>query len=287
MSRTKNTNNKAILITGCSSGIGRAVATHIASCGYYVFASVRKKEDAENLEKLGLKNLIPICPLDLRKQEQISEARKIIEKELEKRNIQGLYAIINNAGGGFIAPLELMNLEKMKAEVEARIIGPIALLQAMLPLVRKGNGRILWIQTPSLMPIAFDASIHACDFASNCLSRTLQQELLPWNIPSIQIRCGGVKTPSVEKCYTELNESLIEWSSSGQNLYVDALKKTEKEFRDFDVKRSEPELIAKIVHKALQAEKPKRRYHAGYMSGISAVMECLPQPLVDVIMSKR
>jgi len=83
----------------------------------------------------------------------------------------------------------------MKAEVETRIIGPIALLQEVLPLVRKGGGRILWIQTPSLMPIAFDSSIHACDFASNCLSRTLQQELLPWNIPSIQIRCGGIKTP--------------------------------------------------------------------------------------------
>jgi NAD(P)-dependent dehydrogenase (short-subunit alcohol dehydrogenase family) len=287
MSDLINPGTKAILITGCSSGIGRAATTHLANCGYLVFAGVRRAEDAENLEKLGLKNLVPISPLDLRKPEQISEAKQKIEKELEKQKIPGLYAVLSNAGGGFIAPLELMDLEKMKAEVETRIIGPIALLQALLPLVRKGGGRILWIQTPALMPIAFDSSIHACDFASNCLSRTLQQELLPWNIPSVQIRCGGINTPSVGKCYDELDESMKKWSSSGLSLYHDALKKTEKEFKDFDIKRSEPEEVAKVIHKALLAKKPKRRYHIGHMSGISAVMECLPQPLTDMIMSKR
>jgi NAD(P)-dependent dehydrogenase (short-subunit alcohol dehydrogenase family) len=287
MSSTESKNTKAILVTGCSSGIGREIAVHMAGCGYVVFASVRKAEDAEKLKKQNVKNLVPLFPLDLRKPEQIAEAGRVLEKELEERKIEGLYAVVNNAGGGFIAPLELMDLEKMRAEAETRILGPIALLQATLPLVRRGNGRILWIQTPSLMPIAFDASIHAWDFASNCLSRTLQQELLPWGIPSIQIRCGGIKTPSVEKCYTELEQSMAEWSASGRSLYHDALKKAEMAFRDFDKKRSEPELIARVVEKALSAKKPKRRYQAGHMSGIAAVMECLPQPWTDAIMSKR
>ena len=279
--------NQAVLVTGSSSGIGRATATYLAGCGYVVFAGVRKADDAANLKNLGLANLVPVCPLDLRKTDHIRAAKEEIEKELDLRGIQGLYAIVNNAGGGFVAPLELMDMEKMKAELETRILGPIALLQAMLTLIRTGHGRILWIQTPSLMPIAFDASIHACDFAANCISRTLYQELAPWGIPSIQIRCGGISTPSVERCYVELNASMDEWSSSGLDLYTDALKKTERSFRDFDKKRSDPELVAKTVYKALLAGKPRRRYHVGYMSGISALMECIPQPLVDKIMSAR
>jgi len=278
---------KAVLITGCSSGIGRTAALYLAEHGYLVFAGVRRTEDAANLEKLGIKNLVQVCPLDLKDIQNICEAKEKTEAALSKRGISGLYAILSNAGGGFIAPIELMDIEKMRHETETRILGPIALLQIMLPLIRKGNGRVLWIQTPALTPIAFDASIHACDFASNCLSRTLGQELKPWGIPSIQIRCGGIRTPSVERCYTELTNSMAEWSAAGLDLYRESLIKAEKGFRDFDVKRSEPELIARLVFKALEAKKPKRRYHAGYMSGISNIMECVPQPLVDMIMEKR
>jgi NAD(P)-dependent dehydrogenase (short-subunit alcohol dehydrogenase family) len=287
MRKQENRGTRAVLVTGSGSGIGRATALALADRGYIVFAGVRKPEDAKNLEKLGKQNLIPVCPLDMRKTEQIQGAREKIERVLAGRDIPGLYAIVNNAGGGFIAPLELMDLEGMRSELETRILGPIALLQTMLPLVRAGRGRILWIQTPSLMPIAFDASIHACDFAANCLSRTLQQELMPWGIQSIQIRCGGIRTPSVERSYRELRLTMEGWTESGKNLYHDAMSKTEKSFREFDKKRSEPELVAKTVLTALEAEKPKRRYHAGYMSGISAWMECMPQPLVDRIMAKR
>ncbi|SHI23334.1 NADP-dependent 3-hydroxy acid dehydrogenase YdfG [Sporobacter termitidis DSM 10068] len=282
-----NHNQKAVLVTGSSSGIGRACGMYLAERGYLVFAGVRKGEDADKLAGLGLKNLVPVCPLDMTKPEDITGAGRTIEEELSKRGIPGLYAVLNNAGGGFIAPLELMDIDKWRRETETRLVGPVALLQATLPLLRKGGGRVLWIQTPGLMPIAFDASIHACDFASNCLSRTLGQELKPWGIPSIQIRCGAISTPSVERSYRELAASMAQWSSAGLELYNEALRKTEKSFRAMDAGRSDPEMIARLVFRALGDRKPKRRYHAGAMSGVSAVMECLPHPLVDRIMEKR
>lgn len=278
---------KAILITGCSSGIGRACALYLAERGYLVFAGVRKPEDAEQLAARNVKNLMPVCPLDLTKPEDIREAKQTVEKALAARGIPGLYAVLNNAGGGFIAPIELMDLEKWRQETETRLVGPVALLQATLPMIRKGGGRVLWIQTPGLMPIAFDASIHACDFASNCLSRTLRHELKPWGIPSIQIRCGAINTPSVERSYRELAANMAQWSASGLELYNEALRRTEKSFREMDANRSEPETIVRLVFRALEDQKPKRRYHAGRLSGLSALMECLPQPLVDRILEKR
>jgi NAD(P)-dependent dehydrogenase (short-subunit alcohol dehydrogenase family) len=279
--------DRAVLITGCSSGIGRATAVYLAQRGYTVFAGVRRPADAQGLGMLGLKNLVPLCPLDLTQPGQISDARVKIDEELASRGLHGLYAVVNNASGGFIAPLELMDIEKMRVETQVRILGPIALLQAMLPLLREGRGRVLWIATPSLMPIPFDSSIHACDFAANCLSRTLNLELLPWGIPSVQIRCGGINTASVARSYSELDQSMRRWSDLGLDLYDDALKKTEEGFKEFDKKRSEPEIVAKTVHRALEAKKMKSRYHAGYMSGISSLMEVFPQPLIDHILSKR
>lgn len=197
-------NGKSVLITGCSSGIGRACAVFLAKNGFKVFATVRKETDVQNLRGLDLKNLIPLYPFDLTKPEHFPRIFEAIAGE-------SLYAVINNAGGGFISPIELMDLNKFRNELEARLTGPIGLLQAFLPMLRKNRGRIIWIATPALMPVPFDSSIHACDFAVNNIARTLDIELKPWNIPVIMVRCGTIKTESVERCYRELEISFKTW----------------------------------------------------------------------------
>jgi NAD(P)-dependent dehydrogenase (short-subunit alcohol dehydrogenase family) len=164
-----------------------------------VFATVRKQADAESLrglnEALGTTpNLIPICPLDLTRLEQIPHVIETVASELERRGKEGLYAPINNAGGGSVAPIELMDLHGFRAELEARVLGSVAMVQACLPMIRRAKGRIVWIVTPGIMPTPYVTSIHACDFAVNCIARTLEIELKAWRIPNIMIRCGGIKT---------------------------------------------------------------------------------------------
>jgi len=278
---------EGIFITGCSSGIGRATAIYLAQNGFTVFASVRKEKDAVDLRKLNEPNLIPVCPLDLTQPEHIPPVFEYISNELKKRDQGGLYAIIHNAGGGFISPIELMDLGKFKTEIETRIIGPIRLLQTFLPLIRAGRGRILWIVTPALLPTPFVSSIHICDFAVNCLIRTLKIELQKWDILQIMIRCGGIKTEAVEKSYQQLEEFFKQCSQEGHSLYVDTLKKEVERLKQFDKKRTEPIEVAKTIYKALCARKPKSRYRVGYMSGLAAMLEYLPPPFVDFIMAKR
>jgi len=284
---SSNTHDKAVLVTGCSSGIGRASALYLAQQGFTVFATVRKNSDAQNLRDLGEARLIPVCPLDLSRPESFAPALDFIRQELSQRPGLKLYAIVNNAGGGGVAPIELMDLDRFRLDVEARLVGPLALLQALLPMIREAHGRILWIATPAIIPIPYVAGIHACDFAVNCLARTLQIELKRWHIPNILICCGGVKTAAPARGARELEEDFRQWPRERLDLYAETLQKEQAELSEFDTRRSDPEVIARVVHTALIAPRPKRRYQVGYMSGLAATLEYLPQSLVDWIMERR
>lgn len=284
---TQTTPSKAVLVTGCSSGIGRASAVYLAQHGYIVFATVRKETDADSLRGERLPTLIPICPLDLTKPDDISGAIEAVKRELNARQIKGLYAIVNNAGAGGVAPLELLEIDKFRRELETRILAPIALLQGLLPLIRAAHGRVVWIVTPSIIPIPYVASIHACDFAVNCIARTLQIELQRWHIPNIMIRCGGVKTAASAKSAQELEDDFKNWPAERFALYAEDLKKEQAELSEFDEKRTEPVEIAKVVARALDAQRPRTRYQIGYLAGVAALLEYLPQSWVDSIMARR
>jgi NAD(P)-dependent dehydrogenase (short-subunit alcohol dehydrogenase family) len=282
-----NPHGRAVLITGCSSGIGRATAVYNAQKGFTVFATVRDSAHADELKNLQLPELIPVFPVDLTRSDHIANAFKKINTELEQRDLPGLYALIHNAGGGSIAPIELIDLEKYHIELQVRLLAPVSLLQTFLPLLRNARGRVVWIQTPALIPTPYVVSIHSCDFAANCLARTLNIELKPWRIPSIMIRCGGIQTPASDKSYRELDDAIRSWEPERYRLYADGLERTRKEFSEFDAKRTNPQEVAKAVYKALCATKPKHRYQVGHMSGMAAFLESLPQSIADWMISMR
>jgi NAD(P)-dependent dehydrogenase (short-subunit alcohol dehydrogenase family) len=277
----------AVLITGCSTGIGRSVAVYLAEQGFTVFAGVRKDRDAETLRQLGLANLVPIQPLDLTDSEHIREAVREVGTEIRSRALPGLFALIHNAGGGSIAPVELIELKRLRRDLETRVLGSIDLVQKSLPLIRKAGGRIIWIMTPGLIPTPFVASIHACDYAVNCLARTLDIELKPWKIRQIMVRCGGIKTQAVARSAAELEESFQTWPRDGFSLYQNMLLRWKEDMKKFDAKRTDPREVARVVLKALCAAKPKRRYSVGYMAGAAAFLERLPQTWADFILKKR
>jgi NAD(P)-dependent dehydrogenase (short-subunit alcohol dehydrogenase family) len=280
-------NREGVLITGCSSGIGRAIAIHLAQRGFSVFATVRKEADAESLRSLNEPNLVPICPLDLTRLDQVPRAIETVAGELERRGQEGLYALINNAGGGCVAPIELMDLTSFRTELETRALGSVAMVQACLPMIRQARGRIVWIVTPAIMPVPYVTSIHACDFAVNCIARTLEIELKAWKIPNIMVRCGGIKTAANSRSNAELEAAFKIWPPERSSLYEPALRRWQADMAAFDAKRTEPERVAEVVYKALCAREPRRRYSIGHMARAAAFLESLPQPLVDSILTRR
>ena len=278
---------RGVLITGCSSGIGRATAIKLGERGFTVFATVRKEADAENLRNLKVPNLVPVCPVDLTNLDDITNAAKVVADELDRRGMKGLYALINNAGGGSPAPVEVIGLDQFQRELQTRILGSVAMVQAFLPLIRQAGGRIIWVMTPALIPTPYVASIHACDFALNCIARTLEIELKPWRIPNIMIRCGGIKTPAGLRTTTDVEAVLQKGPPERVALYEKALRRWGKDMAEFDEKRTEPERVAEMVFKALIAEDPKRRYSVGHMARLAVVLELMPQSVADWILKKR
>ena len=282
--KSQSTEGKSVLITGCSSGIGRATALFLARQGCRVYATVRKEKDADALRELSLPGLTPLCPLDLPKQDDISGVFRQVKDDLSRRGEPGLAALINNAGGGGVAPIELMDLAVFSAEVQARLVGTVALTQAFLPLLRAGAGRIIWVVTPAIIPTPYVTSIHACDFAVNCLARTLEIELKPWHIPNILVRCGGIKTAKGLQTTAEVEAVLRQ---PGAGLYRERLTRWQKDMAEFDEKRVEPDEVARVIWRAVTAVHPRRRYGLGHMAGAAALLETLPQPLTDAILGMR
>jgi NAD(P)-dependent dehydrogenase (short-subunit alcohol dehydrogenase family) len=276
-----------VLITGASSGIGHAAALALARRGYTVFATVRKKSDADALGGLGLPGLIPVWPVDVTDPAQIDRAVGFVKKEIGQRGGDGLWALVNNAGGGGPAPVELMSSDVLHTELRARVLGPVLLVQALLPLLRRGPGRIVWIMTPALIPTPYVSSIHACDFAANALARTLDIELKPWRIPNIMIRCGGIKTPAGLRTVSDIEAVLRDGPLDRVSLYKKALLKWANDMAAFDKKRTDAQKVAEIVVRALTVKKPKRRYSVGYMARAGAFLESLPQPVADWILKSR
>jgi NAD(P)-dependent dehydrogenase (short-subunit alcohol dehydrogenase family) len=279
--------SKAVLITGCSSGIGRAVAVRLAEAGYVVFASVRKEHDAQELRNLGQPSLFSICPLDLTRAEQIASAKAAVLGELRRRGMRGLFALINNAGAGTPAPVEMMNLEELRTELGTRVVGSVAMVQAFLPLIREAEGRLVWIVTPAIIPTPYVASIHSSDFAINCIARTLEIELKPWRVPNVMIRCGGIKTPAGLRTTSDVEANLRKAPPEQSRLYEERFQAWAKDMAEFDKKRTEPEAVAEVVLRALRAEKPKRRYSIGHMAWAAAFLEALPQRVADTVLKAR
>lgn len=282
-----NTLSQSVLITGASSGIGKAIALHLAKQGFTVLATVRKESDSEKLNTLGIKNLIPLYPLDLTIPDQIHSITEKIKQQIADKDIPALYGIVNVAGGGQVAPIELMNINAFRGELEKRLVGPVILLQQLLPILRETQGRVLWISTPGLFPVPYVADIHAPDFAVNYLARTLNLELKPDGIKNILIRCGGIDTTSPQKSDNILAEKFNQWPKEKLDIYKARLTKLRTSLKEFDSKRTPPEKVANLVGNVLIAKRPKTRYQIGYMSGMGAFLEKLPQSWTDFIMSKR
>jgi NAD(P)-dependent dehydrogenase (short-subunit alcohol dehydrogenase family) len=283
----RQADGEAVLVTGCSSGIGRHAALALAGQGFTVFATVRREADAESLRGLNMPGLVPVCPVDLADQEDATQAAAFVAAELARRGKNGLYALVNNAGAGRPMPVELLPLAEFHTELRARVLGSVALVQALLPLLRRAGGRIVWIMTPALVPTPYVASIHACDFAVNCMARTLDIELKAWHIPNIMIRCGGIKTPAGLRTVSDIEAVLRDGPQDRISLYKEALRKWAKDMKAFDEKRTDAEKVAEVVVRALTVDKPKRRYSVGHMAKAAAFLEFLPQPVADWILKKR
>ena len=277
---------KSVVITGTSTGIGRAAALLLDREGWRVFAGVRRDEDGESLQKEASERLSAIH-LDVTDPLSIASSARQVSEAVGDSGLDGL---VNNAGIGFGGPIELTDLDRMRAGYEVNVFGPIAVSQAFLPLLRRGgtDARLVnlssgagKIATPMLGPYC------SSKFALEAISDAMRVELRGFGIKVVVIEPGFVDTPMQTKAQTQLPEEAAAMGEVGQRYYGAAFQKLEESLTRFAKTASSPEKVARQIQRGLTASRPRTRYTAGpdakLMTGLNRI---LPDRAKDAILGR-
>ena len=240
---------KAVLITGASSGIGRNMAETLAANGYFVYAGARKQEDIDALSAMD--NIMGVR-LDVNVQEEIDAA-----VELVRREGRGLYGLVNNAGVAVIAPLIEIDEDDLFFQMNVNVFGPYRVTRAFAPLIIQSKGRIT--TTGSISGILsgtlfgpYSMSKHAVEAFTDSLAR----EMRKFDVEVSVIEPGNYKSSIVDSLQRRMEQQ--GFSSEG-SLYKEEIDRSLSRLGGIE-EDPEPEDVAQALLSFLSDPDPKRRY---------------------------
>ena len=266
----------AIVVTGASTGIGRACALQLDRLGFRVFAGVRRVEDGEALKRSASERLACIV-LDVTDEGSIAEVTGVVEAAVGER---GLWGLVNNAGIAVACPLEFVPIPDLREQLEVNAIGQIAVTQAFLPMLRKGLGRVVNVGSISgRLPFPVLGPYCASKFALEALTSALRVELRPWGIPVSIIEPAAIATPIWSKALASGDDLARRLPPRALELY--GSMSTAQRKRAMRNARSglPPDAVARRVAHALTARRPKRRYLVGLGAWMGEVLRLVPEGL--------
>jgi NAD(P)-dependent dehydrogenase (short-subunit alcohol dehydrogenase family) len=272
---------RSVLITGASTGIGRATALRLDAAGWRVFAGVRKEEDATALSEAGSERLAPLI-LDITDAEQIAAAAARVEAESEG----GLDGLVNNAGVAIPGPLETLAIADFRRQVEVNMTGHVAVTQALLPAVRAARGRIVFISSiGGRVALPLTGAYHAAKFGIEAVGDVFRQELRPWGISVSIVEPGSIDTPIWERGERTADEIA---TTERETLYGKAVEGYRKAIRETAERGIPPEQAAKAIEHALTSGRPRARYLVGLEAKVGARAKLLiPTRIFDRIVAKK
>ena len=242
--------SKAVLITGCSTGIGRATAQHLARSGHSVYATARRPESIEDLKNAGCKTLA----LDVNDEASMSAAVSAVE---EAEGAVG--ALVNNAGYSQSGALETIGLDDVRRQFETNVFGLLRMCQLVLPgMRRQGGGRIVNMSSMGgKLTFPGGGIYHATKYAVEAMSDAMRFEVQGFGIDVVVIEPGLIKTNFAETAvgsvsnedgpYAEFNTAV---SAATAGAYEGPLGRL----------GGGPEAVAKAIEKAIIAKRPRARY---------------------------
>jgi len=274
---------RSVLVTGASTGIGRATALRLDADGWRVFAGTRDPADGERLRTAASDRLLPVT-LDVTEPEQIAAATELIEREAAG----GLAGLVNNAGVAIPGPLETIPLEDFRRQIEVNLTAYVAVAQAMLPSIRQAEGRLVFLSSiGGRVAFPFGGPYHASKFATEAIGDVFRQELRPWGIKVAIIEPGSIDTPIWDRGQRKSEE--IEAKAPRTNLlYGAAIEKFRKVIEDTAERGIPPEKVANAISHALESNRPKSRYLVGLDAKVQARLKPLiPTALFDRIIARQ
>ena len=248
-----------MLVTGSSTGIGRAIALRLDANGWRVFAGVRREEDAESLRAEGSERLAPVM-LDVTDGEAIAAVAELLKGELGDAGLDGL---VNNAGVAIPSPLETMPIEDFRRQIEVNLTGQVAVTQAMLPLIRSARGRIVFISSiGGRIAFPLTGAYHAAKWGVEAVGDVFRQELRPWGISVSIVEPGSIDTPIWDRGERAADE-IGDRSPAREELYGKAIGRYRKVVRGLAERGIPPAKVAEVIEHALTSRHPRTRYLVG------------------------
>lgn len=271
---------KTILITGCSTGIGRDAALYLRHRGYRVFATVRKPEDVEALKSANLEAGL----LDVADSNSIQNAVNWVLSETGGE----LYALFNNAGFGLFGAVEDLSREALEAVFATNFFGAAELTNALLPTFKKqGYGRI--IQNSSVLGFAaapYRGAYNASKFALEGLSDTLRLELAGSDIYVSIIEPGPIATQFRPNAIANSEKFIDIPNSPNRALYEQLLPHLKQSGPVSKYTLSTQAVIDQLLH-ALEHPNPRARYWVTRPTKLLGVLKkILPTSMLDRLINK-
>jgi len=273
-----------IVVTGASSGIGRATALELAAAGHHVFAGIRQLADAPTPPAGSPGEITPLL-LDVTDPAQIGAAADTVAGHVGDIGLDGL---VNNAGIGVFGPLEITPLGQFRRQLEINVTGQLAVTQALLPLLREARGRIVLIGSiGTRFTPPFTGPVSASKSAIATMAEALRQELASWDIRVVLIEPASIHTEAVDKLARDAEALMSNSDPCARGLYEDAFRRFVRVGLARERNGSPPQAVAQLVTRALTTARPHARYLVGKDSRPMATLAAaLPTPLLDALRRK-
>jgi len=266
---------RAVIVTGASSGIGFEIARTLTGHGFHVFGGVRREQDSSRLREIGV---IPIL-LDVTDVASIASAKTAVEQNLKGRS---LWALINNAGIPCAGPIEHVPLSEFRNVFETNVIGAIAVTQAFLPLLLESRGIIVNISSVSgSVAQPFLGPYAASKAALEALSDSLRRELIPTGVRVVVVQPGSVQTPIWDKV------EALDLASRAGSRYEEVLSRVRTKALAGGRRGLHPRAVADAVWKVVTTTNPPTRVlvvRSRFKTWLSRV---LPDKTIDRIVARR
>jgi NAD(P)-dependent dehydrogenase (short-subunit alcohol dehydrogenase family) len=245
--------SKPVLITGCSTGIGRAAAERLADAGHTVYATARKVDAIKDLEAKGCR----LLALDVNSEESMTAAVRAVE------DAEGaLGALVNNAGYSQSGAIEDIPMDSIRRQFETNVFGLIRMCQLVLPGMREqGNGRIVNIGSMGgKLTFPGGGIYHATKHAVEALSDALRFEVKGFGIDVVLIEPGLIKTHFAENASAAM---AVESQTGGTyDAFNEAVEKGTVDAYNGPLAMlgGGPDAVAKVIQKAVEGRRPRTRY---------------------------
>jgi NAD(P)-dependent dehydrogenase (short-subunit alcohol dehydrogenase family) len=260
------------LVTGASTGIGRACATHLAGLGFEVLAGVRNEPDAPPGTE-------PVR-LDVTAAGDVTAVAQRVGPRLD--------ALVNNAGIAVSGPIEVLPIEEWRRQLEVNVIGQVAVTRALLPALLQARGRIVNISSISgRFALPMVAPYAASKFALEAVSDCLRREVGPFGVQVACVEPGAIATPVWGKSRAEGERLVAEMPTDARRRYDTLINAIRRQTERMERDGLPPAAVADVVGHAVTARRPRTRYVVGREARVRAVAaRLLPDRALDALVRR-